>query len=1047
MKKAFLTGYRSLNRLAAVLTLVLFLSFEMAAQYAAVTEVTEVLSLSEPIRYKILSGMLTKEVVERNQKFVNGSIGEKDTYMSVAVYYREAPGAEELQQLSSIGVRAFPETWTPPLPNHPLGFILAQMPSGKFLHLLNLESVQRVAPTFETSEPQNNFAIVQMGADKIWQAGYTGTGVKIAVLDSGLDDFYDGTDLPTTYERKDYSNYPISTDDGVQNTVSGHGTHVTGSVLGKGTLSNSHSSLNGTGPFKGAAPGADLVFLKIGSDANSNASDDAMIGAVEAAVTTYNADIITMSYGGWDGFHDGSSPVEQKFDWAVAQGVTCFVSAGNNAALSRHFSGTVPANGSTDFITVNLNDGQYSSYYASFNLVYADGIARSGLDLQYFNSGFNLIPRTRFGASESSRGTDQEYFQSTNGLTTNTYYLKVVNPSGQAVDFHLYELNGGGFVRFASPDPFYTTGHPANADHVIAVGAYVSRFSWVDATGVTRSFTGQNQQHSIANFSSRGPRIDGVQKPEIVGPGSGIISLMDTDVTTNANLKITNSGVINTTINYSVNQGTSMACPLVAGAAALYLQKHPGATPAIIKNALITNTSKSVTEAYPNATWGYGKLDIFSAINSVPSLDGYCADPAYTNLSSFTSMRNGFGDDNELKTLKYYNDGTDIYVGITGELTANDNLILFFNFSGYGGRGGNTLGNSGSDAGVFKNIGGARMDFDVDFAIAMNEGNSGTNFFIDACRYGNPTAVVAQGALGNTGSQLGLSGTFNAGTVFGGTGNLTVAYHSGFTSDSLRGIEMKIPLSAFAGVNSTHTLELFAVIVSSGGVFSNECIPGDPGETNPGMNPNFNLLTGGGFHTGITALPVQLSAFSATSTEREVVLNWTTETEENAYQFVVERKGAEDPDFSLIGEVPASGNSNSPKQYTFTDRSLNSGVIAYRLRMIDNDGTYEYSNTIEAEISVPSAFGLSQNYPNPFNPTTKIDYQLPLDSFVRLDLYTITGELVRTLVQAEQKAGYHTVPVSATEGMSTGVYVYRLHAVAGGSAKPYTSVKKMVLIR
>lgn len=1032
-----------------LLLLFLFSSSTLYSQYQIVTDVSQIALLPEATSYKIMSGMLTKEVIDRNLKFSAGEMTYENTLIPVAIYYRERPDETKLSELRSTGVVPLPNTWIPPLPNHPLGFILAQMPSGAFVQVLSIASVERIAPTFETAEPNNNYGTAQMGANKIWAQGYTGTGVKIAILDSGLDDFYDGTDIPATYQKRDYSNYPTSIDDNVQNITSGHGTHVTGSVLGRGTRSNTHSSSNGTGPFKGSAPNADLVFLKIGGDASSSATGNAMIAAVQAAVDTFNAKIITMSYGGWDAFHDGSATVEQTFDWAVSRGVPCFVSAGNEAASSRHFSGTVAANSSTDYITINLNQGGYSSYYATFNLVYADGVARSGLDLQYFNSSFTPIARSRFGATESTRGTDQEYFQSTSGLTTATYYVKVVNPTAQPVTYHLYEYNGGGYVRFASPDPFYTSGHPSNADNVISVGAYVSRYQWWDYTNTgPYVMTGQNAQYQIANFSSRGPRVDGGQKPNIVAPGSAIISLRDTDVLTATNaLWIDNDGTNGGDANYYVMQGTSMACPLAAGTAALYLQKNPTASPAIIKNAFQNFTSKSITEAYPNATWGYGKLDIVAAMSSAPSIDGYMADLPYSNLSYFSSGRNSFGDDNDIKTLKYYTDGTDIYIGITGELSSNDNLILFFNFSGYGGRGSNTLGNSGSDAGVFKNIGGTKLDFDADFALAMNEGSSTTNFYIDACRYGSGTAVLGQGALGNTGSQLGANAEFNVGAVFGGTGNITLAYHNGFASDSLRGIEMKIPITAFAGVTNAQSLELFAIITNSTGTFSNECIPGDPGASNLGNNPDFSVMAGGPFHTGTTALPVQLSLFTAEVVDQLVQLRWQTETEENAYQFQIERKGKGDADFTIVDALPASGNSNSPKKYSYTDQVSVCGEYQYRLKMIDNDGTFTFSDQISVMVGVPLEFGLSQNYPNPFNPSTRFDYQLPSDAQVVMELYDITGARLQTLFDAQQRAGYYTFDFSAPSYLSTGVYIVRMAATSRAGEKPFVAMRKISMVK
>ncbi|MHC1736577.1 MAG: S8/S53 family peptidase [Ignavibacteriaceae bacterium] len=1030
-----------------LLLAVLFFTTSLFPQHEVVTEVSQIESLSYPLKYKILSGLLVEKVISKNKAVLENTISKEDASTFVAIYYENFPASAELAELTNLGIEYYIESWVPPLKNHPYGFILAKMPTDKFIQTLSLETVRRIATTEQEYMPNNNNGYKSLNADKVWLQGYTGTGVKVAVLDSGLDSYYDGTDMPATYQKKDYWNYPTSTDDDVQNTVSGHGTHVTGSVLGRGTLSNGYNSVNGVGSFKGSAPNADLVFLKIGSDATSGASSNAMIGAVDAAVNIYGADIITMSYGGWYDHHDGSSATEQKFDWAYSQGVTCFVSAGNEGAAARHYSGTVAGSSSTDFIPITIS----SSRAPVFNLVWNDGIGvRRYLTLKYYNTAQVLIATINYyTTTESTRGVESQYTESQSSLSAGTYYLKVENPSTTSTDFHIYEYWGGGVVKFQSPDPYYTVGQPSTADNVISVGAYVSRTGWYAYNGAgPYSYNGQNSLNQIANFSSRGPRVNGgVMKPNITGPGTAIISLRDMDIFTVPDpVYIDNDGTVGGDINYYVMQGTSMACPLVAGLGALYLHKNPTATPQNVMDALQNNTSKSVTEVYPNSTWGYGKADIYSAMNSTPSIDGYMSESQYLNIARFTSGRDGFGADNTLKSLKYYYDATDIYIGLTGELGSNDNVILFFNFNDYSGRGSNTLGNAGTDAGVFKYIGGAKMDFDVDFALAFNEGTSTTNFYLDACRYGGTPSVIAQGYLGNTSSQLGLSSEFNIGAVFGGTGNITAAYHNGFDSDSLRGMEFKIPIASFAGVSNVQNLSLFAVILSAGGYFSNECIPGDPGATNPENNADFSVLAGGPFHTGSYALPVELTSFTASANGNKIDLKWTTATEVNNYGFEVERSqktdvGSQMTEWSKIGFVPGSGNSNSFKEYSFSDLYLYLNLnLRYRLKQIDNDGTVSYSEEIEVLNSKPSTYQLSQNFPNPFNPATVISYQLPADSKVSLKVFDILGNEVAVLVQEEKKAGSYEVKFDASR-LASGTYIYRI--VAG----EFVSTKKMVVLK
>jgi hypothetical protein len=96
----------------------------------------------------------------------------------------------------------------------------------------------------------------------------------------------------------------------------------------------------------------------------------------------------------------------------------------------------------------------------------------------------------------------------------------------------------------------------------------------------------------------------------------------------------------------------------------------------------------------------------------------------------------------------------------------------------------------------------------------------------------------------------------------------------------------------------------------------------------------------------------------------------------------------------------------------------------------------------EEKEEVPSEFSLGQNYPNPFNPGTLISYQLPVNSLVRLELFSITGEKVATLVNEELESGYHNYNLSASAlGLSSGVYFYRM--IAG----EFVSTKKLMLIK
>ena len=558
--------------------------------------------------------------------------------------------------------------------------------------------------------------------------------------------------------------------------------------------------------FKGSAPDADLVFLKIGGDASSSASSDAMIGAMNDAVTIYNADILTMSYGGWYTYHDGSSFTEQKVDWVYSQGVPFFLSAGNSANDDHHYSGTVAASSETGFIAISTN----ANSALTFNLVWYDGLGTSNdLSMKYYDENFDELTITNQNLrTQSDRGTESIYSNYSFLVAAGTYYVKVFNSSSNSQFFHIYfdDWNYAD-ITFNSPDPEYTIGQPSSADNGFAVGAWTTRNVWYDYSGSGWGYG--YTLDAIAPFSSRGPRVNGgATKPNITAPGSAIISLKDTDYLTIADaLWIDNDGTTSAgDANYYVMQGTSMACPIAAGAAALLLDINPSATPAEVYTAIQNNANTSGTGTVPNNTWGYGKLDIHAA-----SID--------------------------------------------------------------------------------------------------------------------------------------------------------------------------------------------------------------------------------------TPFPVELTHFSAKEIKNKIILNWQTATEVNNYGFSIERRlEVVNREWETLAFVEGHGNSNSPKDYTYIDDTPLNGKVGYRLKQIDTDGTFEYSDEIEIEVESVIENKLVGNYPNPFNPTTTVRFDLANEGNVSLVVYNVIGEVVKKLLDQKMTAGKHKVEFEASN-LSSGIYFYQLNA---GN---FIDVKKMMVIK
>jgi parallel beta-helix repeat protein len=214
------------------------------------------------------------------------------------------------------------------------------------------------------------------------------------------------------------------------------------------------------------------------------------------------------------------------------------------------------------------------------------------------------------------------------------------------------------------------------------------------------------------------------------------------------------------------------------------------------------------------------------------------------------------------------------------------------------------------------------------------------------------------------------------------------------------------------------------------------------------------------------ALPVQITSFTGVEQGNTVALDWKTATEVNSYMFGIERRTS--TQWESVGQIPAGGTSNAPREYTYRDslNNISKGIIFYRLKYIDNDGSFQYSGEVEVLVTtavttttaLPNNYALSQNYPNPFNPTTTINYQLQKSGGVSLKVYDMLGREVATLVNENKGPGYYSAVFDASR-LSSGTYIYRLSVVpsarrdlvqstsADGQTGSFTEVKKLVLLK
>jgi hypothetical protein len=116
------------------------------------------------------------------------------------------------------------------------------------------------------------------------------------------------------------------------------------------------------------------------------------------------------------------------------------------------------------------------------------------------------------------------------------------------------------------------------------------------------------------------------------------------------------------------------------------------------------------------------------------------------------------------------------------------------------------------------------------------------------------------------------------------------------------------------------------------------------------------------------------------------------------------------------------------------------GAGGYDVYLIKTVGEVVGVDDPEFESSLPASTSLSQCYPNPFNASTTINYQLPIDAYVRLDIYNLLGEKVASLADKRQQAGYKSVNWDAQE-VSSGLYFYKL------TAGDYTETRRMMLVK
>jgi hypothetical protein len=189
----------------------------------------------------------------------------------------------------------------------------------------------------------------------------------------------------------------------------------------------------------------------------------------------------------------------------------------------------------------------------------------------------------------------------------------------------------------------------------------------------------------------------------------------------------------------------------------------------------------------------------------------------------------------------------------------------------------------------------------------------------------------------------------------------------------------------------------------------------------------------------VSPLPVELTSFTAYVQKNSVTLNWSTASELNNNGFEVQRSLL-NSEFVTVGFVKGAGTSSLQKEYSFTDQNLSNDKYSYRLKQIDFDGTFEYSDEVEVIVVSLDNYSLVNNYPNPFNPSTKIGYYLKDRTDVKVSIMNSLGEEIAILTNEIQEQGFHELEFNDAD-LSSGIYFYSLQT------RNYTETKKMILMK
>jgi subtilisin family serine protease len=376
--------------------------------------------------------------------------------------------------------------------------------------------------------------------------------------------------------------------------LNGHGTSCAGIAAGNG--SNDRR-------FVGVAPDADIIAVRIGGSGSSGLENGWVLNAACAwmdQVAGSSPLVVSCSFGGHNGAHDGRTIEELQLNARFAadrKGRALCIAAGNEGGDAIHAEVTLRGSDKPADLAWTAQEG------ASLSLIFSTTDLRA---VRFRPPSGTSLPKLSATTDPATKQTVVPIRKMAKGTSS----LQLYTADGTELTCDAY-LSGGSFDK-SCVSYSKVIARPGTASAAITVGSYDwnDRFE-KDGQAVTVSPGGNPMViGSLSSYSSTGPSRDSsVVKPDLVAPGQFYSA--------SAPL-VAIRGILDTSKNYQLFNGTSAATPYVAGVVALMFEKKPdlafGEVKRILREAV---SSDRHTGSVPNSRWGHGKLDLAAARKAI----------------------------------------------------------------------------------------------------------------------------------------------------------------------------------------------------------------------------------------------------------------------------------------------------------------------------------------------------------------------------------------------------------------------------------------------